>query len=950
MPNTHEEACLYLSPRANVAWHWSSDGQVVEWIGGRTIVFRKELQRIVAALSSQGLPPLDGILFLITACREHWRDDPQELGNASYLFKFPGTKFREQWIELAASLDEISNLPEKWRQATQARIFLARIASEPCQHRTSAAVADEVCNLLQGESTELFHNRQPFDELQQHFAFDWLIEGLTALNVDRLETIQRTGLDRLPAAADNESESAPSVRELIAELEADDEFAGLARLAKFLMAGVTLPRSLSEPEDIPVGGISDITNRGSLDRLLLSELANDDDVLLTRVALNEVLYLRRESPPKAPPATRRIVVDCGTRMWGVPRVFGTAVALALTATTDEQTATELYHVRGAELISFDLRTREDVVSHLEHLQPQAHPGAAIARIDTLDQPDDSDVTTILITTPKTIQDEDFAAYLEHVAGPFSVATVTRAGDFKLSNRTRHGWASLAQQTLDLDRILGTDQQQQPQLPILNPQDPKLPAIFSVSPFPFRLPHKRYKHRTWDGFPEHEMAAGAANWASSETSDDESVDAAGIALPIFPVTPTVTITSDGRLMLWDCQHKGAWQLTDRMPPGQLVWKRCDDQGSIRAVIHNRPHVYLVHTSMRDPTAVSCIRLTHNFEKVDAVCEHGGHLFVVSRRNVFVFDITTGDDVQVLKLPNTIHRRNQFDRFFVSEGQVHALSYTGAAATLELVAEGISATGAFDCRFEDSQVILTYGGGLVLPNGDSIMSLATVCKVAPPYRIVNVSAKGNRIAVQRQTGPQGPVTAVVDIPSRKVVSSDDYETFGTLASRHAMTQRTIRTKYLNFRRIDHHSHGLVSLGILVSGARLLELSPSIKNTYASLNLVLHSHTKTPSNSNVFQIEHVEYASTLLRYRHFRSGDGSQIVADSRGLIHFKSSNDAIPEFSLLISEQEELAFWCSDGTCHGPNYFVHRELSPSESLASGVKFAGHLNRFLRELRQH
>ncbi len=65
---------------------------------------------------------------------------------------------------------------------------------------------------------------------------------------------------------------------------------------------VHLPRPLLQPDDIPVGGVSDISNRGTIDRLLLSELAQDDEMLTTRVAMNEVMYLRRETPPQNPPA------------------------------------------------------------------------------------------------------------------------------------------------------------------------------------------------------------------------------------------------------------------------------------------------------------------------------------------------------------------------------------------------------------------------------------------------------------------------------------------------------------------------------------------------------------------------------------------------------------------------------------------------------------------------
>ena len=79
------------------------------------------------------------------------------------------------------------------------------------------------------------------------------------------------------------------------------------------------------------GGVADITNRGPLDRLLLSELAHDDLTLAARVALNEALYLRREPPMREPPGALGLLLDSGVRLWGIPRVLATAVALALIA-------------------------------------------------------------------------------------------------------------------------------------------------------------------------------------------------------------------------------------------------------------------------------------------------------------------------------------------------------------------------------------------------------------------------------------------------------------------------------------------------------------------------------------------------------------------------------------------------------------------------------------------
>src|SRR5439155_18569938 len=109
---------------------------------------------------------------------------------------------------------------------------------------------------------------------------------------------------------------------------------------------IHLPRRLNEAEELPVGGVSDIAPRGPLDRLLLSELAHDDLTLAVRVAMNEALYYRRESPPRTPPRQRHLVLDSGVRLWGLPRLYGTAVALAMTAHHDSHLEVQAHRAAG----------------------------------------------------------------------------------------------------------------------------------------------------------------------------------------------------------------------------------------------------------------------------------------------------------------------------------------------------------------------------------------------------------------------------------------------------------------------------------------------------------------------------------------------------------------------------------------------------------------------------
>jgi len=58
------------------------------------------------------------------------------------------------------------------------------------------------------------------------------------------------------------------------------------------------------------------------------------------------------------------------------------------------------------------------------------------------------------------------------------------------------------------------------------------------------------------------------------------------------------------------------------------------------------------------------------------------------------------------------------------------------------------------------------------------------------------------------------------------------------------------------------------------------------------------------------------------------GGKAFLDSRGLLHLKSHNPAVPEVSLVLADGE-VAGWTSDGYVCGPSFFFE-EARPSEPI--------------------
>src|SRR6185436_6794322 len=260
---------------------------------------------------------------------------------------------------------------------------------------------DALVNVLPAEVSD----RQAASELGA------LEAGLAHLDPEQLALRRRTGLDRLVEPADLKLPLAERVHQLVFQLRDDTELSGLARLAQNLMAAVNVPRRLASPEDLALGGISDLTNRGPIDRLLVSELAHDDLTLAVRIALNEALYIRREAPARDPRQRRVILVDSGIRTWGVSRVFATAAALALAATTTPGAQLAVFRADGDAVIPLDFATKSGLIEHLEALTPHPHPGASLGHLAKELAEEDLSTDLIIITHEDALDDPEFGRCL-----------------------------------------------------------------------------------------------------------------------------------------------------------------------------------------------------------------------------------------------------------------------------------------------------------------------------------------------------------------------------------------------------------------------------------------------------------------------------------------------------------------------------------------------------------
>jgi hypothetical protein len=464
--NQTELALNYLSPRKNNFWHWSIDGQTIELGSDYTICFRRELVELLSDIKMIGLPPLEAIVFFILACKD-------QLGRSSFHFEseetlqeqisanktdenyeaFYNAKEDNQVVRyILPLLGKISRLPVELRSGHMRSHLLKKILKHSTE-LTPTPLANFLIN-------EIASERLRPGRLNNYVASPpkTLVEILHIFkplkDIDDLESLLRTGLEQLPEPAPlAQLEPIPSNDDLLTQLAQDPQTAGLARLTKRLIAALNIPPHTQGASDQPLGGVSDISNRGDFDRLLLSELANDDDTLSARLVNNEALYLRRETPPDPQVQERVILVDTSLRLWGMPRVFAVSAALGCALNNHPKAGISAFAL-GKEIIGPNLlATKEEVVHFLEQQSPVLHSGEAL-RAFFRQQPQSAQRAVFFITSEEVMADKNFSLiFAEQQQHLDYLLVLSRTGTllfYKLVNGQR---SLMSTSVFDLEELL-----------------------------------------------------------------------------------------------------------------------------------------------------------------------------------------------------------------------------------------------------------------------------------------------------------------------------------------------------------------------------------------------------------------------------------------------------------------------------------------------------------------
>jgi ribosomal protein L7/L12 len=374
----------YITANEDYFWRWEEGYEVVEIPGGNTIAYTQVLKEMIVHLQDQGLPPFGSLLLIIAAINNNAGSSIQQIKDllavAITTFHPFASNNQVTFAEAHRFLLTLAELPEQYKSGDRRLALLQTIFSK-CHNMVSAQKAKEIV-------AGFTYGHLDFNKMSKVYpfhisAFEKDFKTVALLN-RRFPTAQSIikQMAEMPEAALNIEEADIDLvqevehKDFVDELLEDARTFQLGSLIKPLWAGFKIPISTATPSQQPFGGVSDLTNKGDFDKLLISEFAYDDLTFLSRLANNEALYLHREMPPAIDDRQRILLADVSLLSWGIPKVLTYASCIAIAKHPKVSSQSSVYAV-GNKYQSLGLDNIDEIIDGLQITSNALHPAMGI---------------------------------------------------------------------------------------------------------------------------------------------------------------------------------------------------------------------------------------------------------------------------------------------------------------------------------------------------------------------------------------------------------------------------------------------------------------------------------------------------------------------------------------------------------------------------------------------
>lgn len=372
----------YFQSYINYFWEWTTDEDVpddtqynennlisIPNVGA--IAYRPYVMEILKELKEQGLPPFGSLLLVLYAIQDGYSN----LDGVIYHLNRQKNALSESNSDIDFAIKFLINLSNvgSLLKKGQNKIILLQTIFKDSHNQVSSVNSGLILKV--------------FEKRPHIIAEAATKKNLTSIVINRdiktLALLQRKfpttqsivsamrGSVEIPELEDEVVEEETTVetdKDFIQELIEEPKTFQVGSLIKRIWSGLKIPMRHLSPGEQPIGGISDMTNKGELHRMLLSEFANEDDIFMNRVANNEALFIQREIPPEENIFERIILIDTSLKNWGTPKVLAFASAIAVIKHPKAHSECKVFAL-GQNIIPISLDKVDEVVENLNHVSP-----------------------------------------------------------------------------------------------------------------------------------------------------------------------------------------------------------------------------------------------------------------------------------------------------------------------------------------------------------------------------------------------------------------------------------------------------------------------------------------------------------------------------------------------------------------------------------------------------
>lgn len=332
----------YFQSYDNYFWEWENEILTAESVfetlvipEGSTIAYEQFVMETLNLLSLDGFPPFGAFLLALIATNANGEEGIEKvfaiINSSSTLKK--QKEYPKAFTYARNFLHTLSGLPNEFKQGDKRKEVLQFIFRK-CHNRLSSDRAKTIMQHYNNQKHLLVScaKKLPFSAANLNKDFNVLAHLNIKYPTSAYLMEAMTGMPALPVLYDETLEQRPvavSSGNFVDELIDDPKTFPVGSLIHRIWGGLNIPLHHSAPSHQPLGGISDLTNKGDFDKLLISEFANDDVLFMSRLANNEALYIKREVPPESEKFVRLLLIDCSLKNWGTPKILAFASALAI---------------------------------------------------------------------------------------------------------------------------------------------------------------------------------------------------------------------------------------------------------------------------------------------------------------------------------------------------------------------------------------------------------------------------------------------------------------------------------------------------------------------------------------------------------------------------------------------------------------------------------------------